>query len=160
MEPKFIVDRNVGKLARWLRMMGYDAFFFEGEDDGQMVKLALAQDRVILTKDSQILLRRVVASGRAKVVFIEMDEPREQLRQVVDALGLDYQFNPLSRCLECNTRLQPQEKEEVRHLLPPYVYRTQSRFVQCPNCGRLYWQGTHWQAMTRRLTEFSQGVEE
>ena len=158
MEPRFVVDRNVAKLARWLRMIGYDALLFEGEDDGQMVKLALAQGRVLLTKDTQIMLRRVLAEGRVKAVLIEVDEPREQLRQVVEALGLDYRFNPFSRCLECNALLQPRDREEVRPLVPPYVYRTQSRYVQCPTCQRVYWQGTHWQAMRRRLAELSQGV--
>ena len=158
MEPKFMVDQNVGKLARWLRMMGYDALLFEGENDGQMVKLALAKDRLLLTKDSQIMLRRVVTSGHLKVILIESDEPAEQLRQVMEALGLDYHLNPFSRCLECNTLLQPRQPEEVCHLVPPYVYHTQSRYVQCPSCGRVYWRGTHWAAMRRRLAEFSKGA--
>ncbi|HEX76973.1 MAG TPA: hypothetical protein G4O03_00970 [Dehalococcoidia bacterium] len=158
MEPKFLVDHNVAKLARWLRMIGYDALLFQGEDDGQMVRLALAQGRVLLTKDTQIMLRRVVAEGRVKAVLIEVDEPREQLRQVVEALGLDYGFNPFSRCLECNALLQPRDQEAVRHLVPPYVYRTRNRYVQCPTCQRVYWQGTHWQAMRRRLAELSQGA--
>lgn len=152
-----MVDRNVGKLARWLRMLGYDALLSGGEDDGQMVKAALFESRVLLTKDTQIMLRRVVTSGRLRVIFIVSDEPAEQLRQVMEALGLSYHFNPFTRCLECNTLLQPRQPEEVSHLVPAYVYRTQSRYVQCPTCHRVYWQGTHWQAMQRQLAELSQG---
>lgn len=151
MEIKFIVDNNVGKLAKWLRIMGYDALLFSGEDDGKMVKIALAQNRVILTKDSQIMKRRLVTSGRLKAVLIKDDDVKVQLKQVVKALKLDYHFKPFSLCLECNQRLQEKNKAEVRELVPPYVYKTENLYMECPSCHRLYWRGTHWQAMTREL---------
>jgi len=131
--------------------MGYDALLFSGEDDGKMVKIALAQNRVILTKDSQIMKRRLVTSGRLKAVLIKDDDIKAQLRQVVNALNLDYHFKPFSVCLECNQWLHEKDKEEVRELVPPYVFRTQSLYMECPSCHRLYWRGTHWQAMTREL---------
>ncbi len=150
MEIKFIVDHNVGKLAKWLRIMGYDAMLFKEEDDGKMVKTALLQNRVILTKDTQILRRRVVTSGRLKVVLIEDSDPKVQLRQIVETLNLDC-FKPFSLCLECNERLAEKSKDEVRDLVPPYVYKNYSQFMECPFCHRIYWQGTHWQAMNREL---------
>jgi uncharacterized protein with PIN domain len=150
-ETKFIVDNNVGKLAKWLRIMGYDALLFSGEDDGKMIKIALAQNRVILTKDSQIMKRRLITSGRLKAALIEDDDVKVQLKQVVKALRLDYHFKPFSLCLECNQKLREKNKEEVRELVPPYVYKTQSLYMECPSCHRLYWRGTHWQAMTREL---------
>ncbi len=155
MEIKFIVDNNVGKLAKWLRIMGYDAVLFSEVDDGKMIKTALAEDRVILTKDSQIMKRRLVTSGRLKAVLIKDDDIRAQLRQVVTALNLDYHSNPFSVCLECNQKLVEKNKEAVRELVPPYVFKTQEQYMECPYCHRLYWRGTHWQAMSRELDELA-----
>ena len=156
MEIKFIVDNNVGKLAKWLRIMGYDAVLFSEVDDGKMVKTALAEDRVILTKDSQIMKRRLVTSGRLKAVLIKDDDIRAQLRQVVTALKLGYHFRPFSICLECNQKLVEKDKESVRELVPPYVFKTQEQYMECPSCHRLYWRGTHWQAMSRELDELAE----
>ena len=155
MEIKFIVDNNVGRLAKWLRMMGYDALLFTEEDDGTMVKIALAQNRVILTKDTQIMRRRMITSGRLKAVLIEGDDPKAQLQQVVEELNLDYQFRPFSICLECNQNLVERDKEEVRDLVPPHVFETQGLYMQCPSCRRIYWMGTHWQAMSEDLEKFA-----
>ena len=155
MEIKFIVDNNVGKLAKWLRIMGYDAVLFSEVDDGKMIKTALAEDRVILTKDSQIMKRRLVTSGRLKAVLIKDDDIRAQLRQVVTALNLDYHFRPFSICLECDKTLVEKNKEAVRELVPPYVFKTQEQYMECPYCHRLYWRGTHWQAMSRELDELA-----
>ena len=155
MEIKFIVDNNVGRLAKWLRMMGYDALLFTEEDDGKMVKVALAQNRVILTKDRQIMRRRLVTSGRIKAILVEYDNPKAQLQQVVGDLDLDYQFRPFSICLECNQSLVERGKEEVRDLVPPHVFETQSLYMECPSCHRIYWRGTHWQAMSEDLENFA-----
>ncbi len=123
---KFIVDNNVGKLAKWLRMMGYDTLFFNGSDDGQMVATALAEGRVILTRDTQIMRRGVVTRGRLKAVLIQSDEAEQQMRQVVETLNLDSQFRPFTICLECNQPLEEKTKEQVQDRVPPYVCQTQS----------------------------------
>lgn len=154
MEVKFIVDNNVGKLAKWLRIMGYDTLLFREKDDGKMVKIALSQDRVVLTKDTQIMKRRLITNGRLKAILIEDDNPKAQLRQIVSALNLDYQFRPFSLCLECNQNLVERDKDEVRDLVPPYVFKTQSQYMECPSCHRIYWRGTHWQAMSKELEKF------
>ncbi|MBI3930911.1 MAG: Mut7-C RNAse domain-containing protein [Chloroflexi bacterium] len=154
---KFIVDNNVGKLARWLRMMGYDTLFFAGSDDSQMVATALAENRVILTRDTQIMKRGVVTSGRLKAVLIQSDEPERQMRQVVATLNLDGQSGLFTICLECNQSLEGRNKQQVQGLVPPYVFQTQSQYKQCPACHRIYWKGTHWQAMTRQLEKFVTG---
>jgi uncharacterized protein with PIN domain len=156
-EIKFIVDNNVGKLAKWLRIMGYDALLFSGDDDGKMVKTALEQIRVILTKDNQIMKRRLVTSGRLKAILIKDDDVKAQLRQVVAALNLDYHHKPFSRCLECNQPLVEKDKERVKSLVPPYVFKTQEDYMECPSCHRLYWRGTHWQAMSHELDEMAKG---
>ena len=153
-QQKFIADNNVGKLAKWLRMMGYNTLFFEGDDDSIMVRIALTQGRIILTKDTQIMRRGVVTSGRLKAVLIDSDESELQLRQVVEALNLDCFFKPFTICLECNQSLVERTKQEVKDLVPPYVFKTQEQYLQCPNCHRVYWRGTHWQAMVNKINQF------
>ena len=148
---KFIVDSNVGKLAKWLRMMGYDAVFFSGSNDSHMVSAALAEGRVILTRDTRIVERRVVTSGQLRVILIASDRPEQQERQVIEVLKLNCQFRPFTICLECNQPLEERSREQVADRVPPYVFKTQSQFVECPACHRIYWRGTHWQAMTRKL---------
>jgi uncharacterized protein with PIN domain len=152
--PKFIVDHNVGKLTGWLRLMGYDTRFFDGEDDSELVAAAKAEGRVILSRDTRIMQRRLITSGQVKAVLIVSDQPERQIRQVIGTLGLDSQFKPFSLCLECNQPLVERAKDEVKDLVPPYVFKTQNQFMQCPNCQRIYWRGTHWQAMTERLEKF------
>jgi uncharacterized protein with PIN domain len=148
---RFIVDSNVGRLATWLRIAGFDTLFAKSIDDNRLVRIALDEDRVLLTKDRQILKRRVVTSGRLKVILIEDDEVKAQLRQVLATLNLASQLNPFSLCLECNEPLVPREREEVEELVPPYVFQTQTQYMQCPSCLRIYWRGTHWERMSREL---------
>ena len=156
--PRFIVDINVGKLARWLRMMGYDTVLFDHGHDDRMIRLALAEGRVIVTRDTQIMKRRVITSGRLKTVLVTSDQTEQQIRQVMNELNLDTSFNPFSLCLECNQSLETKSKEEMTGLVPPYVFKTQDSYMQCPNCRRVYWKGTHWQAMTEKLRDLGEGV--
>lgn len=153
MEVRFIVDNNVGKLARWLRLIGYDTLLFKQKDDSMMISIALNEGRVVLTKDAEFMKRRLVTSGKLKAVLIKQMEPRSQIREVVEALKLDYHFKPFSLCLECNQALVPRTREEVQSLVPPHVFITQTQYTQCPACHRVYWPGTHWQAMVRKLQD-------
>lgn len=151
---KFIVDQNVGRLVKWLRIMGYDTIFFNGSNDSRMIATALAEGRVILTRDTQIMRRRVVTRGLLKAILIQSDDPEQQMLQVIETLNLDCNFRPFALCLECNEYLVERSKEEVKNRVPPYVFKTQSQYMQCPSCCRIYWRGTHWQAMTKRLEHF------
>ena len=155
--PRFIVDHNVGKLARWLRLMGYDARFFRRGADSELVAIALKEGRVIVTRDSRIMLRRLVTKGRLRALLVRSDRHQEQVRQLIADLQLDYRYNPFSRCLECNQPLLERKKAELKELVPPYVLKTQEQFRQCPSCGRIYWRGTHWRAMARRLEGLAGG---
>ena len=145
----------MGRLAKWLRMMGFDSLFFDGGDDSQMVARALSEGRVILTRDTEIMKRRVVNSGRLKAVLIDSEEPEQQMRQLMDTLDLKHQFRPFTLCLECNQPLVERSREEVKDRVPPYVYKTQDQYMECPACQRIYWRGTHWEAMLRKLKKFS-----
>jgi uncharacterized protein with PIN domain len=155
-EYRFMVDHNVGKLVKWLRMMGYDTLFFNGSDDSDMVKQALAEGRIILTRDTEIMKRRVVTKGQLSAILLDSEEPEQQTRQVIDRLDLDCKFRPFTLCLECNRTLEERSPNEVRGRVPPYVYKTQRQYMECPACHRIYWRGTHWEAMTRMLEKLGE----
>ena len=147
---RFLADSNVGRLARWLRALGYDADYEPRLDDRRLAARALAEERVLLTRDADLMQRRIIARGRLRAVLLRSDAVADQLRQVVDELHLGAD-RALSRCLECNVPLEPRPRAAVLERLPPHVRATQSRFSECPRCGRVYWPGTHWQRMHERL---------
>jgi uncharacterized protein with PIN domain len=150
---KFVADNNVGKLARWLRLIGYDTLLFRQKNDSQMIRTALSEGRVILTKDSQFMRRRLVTSGRIKAIHIKQDNPELQVQELVQALNLNYHFKPFSLCLECNQELIARDIEDMEKRVPTHVFRTQTQYTECPACHRVYWRGTHWQAMVKKLQE-------
>lgn len=160
MEIKFIADNNVSKLARWLRLIGYDTLLFKEKDDGQMIKIALSENRVILTKDTQFIKRRLVTNGTLRTIHITQDDPKLQVQEVVRTLNLNYHFKPFSLCLECNQVLIARGKEDVKSLIPAHVFETQTQYTECPTCHRIYWPGTHWQAMVKKLQDLQGGGSE
>ena len=155
---RFIVDANVGKLARWLRMLGYDTLFYRDIQDSELVTIGLKEKRIILTRDTQIMLRRVVTGGRAKAILIEGEDPREQMRHLIKALQLD-RSQQFTRCLECNEPLVPRSRDQVEGLVPPHVFKTQTQYQQCPACQRIYWRATHWQHMQQELDRLMEAAE-
>lgn len=132
-------------------MMGFDSVFFTGIDDSVMVKQALAEGRVLLTRDTAIMKRRVVNDGRLKAVLFQSEQPDRQIRQLLQAFDLMGQAAPFTLCLECNLPLIEKSRDEVKQRVPPYVFQTQTRYMECPACRRIYWRGTHWAAMNRKL---------
>lgn len=156
---KFIIDHNAGKLVGRLRMMGFNSVFFTGEDDSLMVKQALAEDRIILTRDTGVMLRRMITSGRVRAVLLKSESPEEQMRQVISVLNLKEEALPFSICLEDNEPLAPVTPEEIKGRVPPYVFKTQTHYMECPRCRRVYWRGTHWLAMLKRLEKLT-GITE
>ena len=152
MKPRvrFLADCNVGRLARWLRALGYDASYHARIDDSELVREAAAEDRVVLTRDRDLTKRRVIQTGVVRAILIRDDDVTKQLRQVFAELGLELK-EALTRCIECNAELQSRLPSMVAERVPPYVRRTQSRYSECPDCGRIYWAGTHWQRMREVL---------
>jgi uncharacterized protein with PIN domain len=146
---KFIADVMLGRLATWLRLLGYDTTYMPDADDPELARIARAEDRILLTRDVELTRRRGVRS-----VLIESDQVEEQVRQVFRALKLTTR-EAFSRCAECNHRLEIASKESVRGAVPPYVFQTQERFRRCANCGRVYWRGTHWVRMLARMEDLS-----
>ena len=136
-------------------MMGFDSLFFSGEDDSQMVRQALAEGRVLLTRDTGIMKRRVVTGGRLKAILMESEEPEQQMRQLAATIDIKTQSRPFTICLECNRLLINRKPAEVKDKVPPYVYKTQTQYMECPGCHRIYWQGTHWKAMLNKLNRIA-----
>lgn len=137
----------LGRLAKWLRILGYDTLYVPSLDDGKLARIARAEGRVLLTRDTQLIKRRGIES-----LFIYSDDFLEQLRQVVGDLNLNVD-NSFTRCPVCNQVLRGIDREDVRERVPPYVFKNQERFSLCPDCGKIYWRGTHWERMRRLLEE-------
>src|SRR5437762_1014802 len=135
--PRFVADVMVGKLARWLRMLGYDVLYSNRFEDAEILQIAKTDSRIILTRDVELHGR-----GGPRSILIENDDYEEQIRQVVTSLSLK-DFAVFSRCAECNALLVETDKESVFLKIPPYVYLTQKHFAMCPACDRVYWRGSH-----------------
>lgn len=150
-KPRFVADCNVGRLARWLRALGYDASYHARIEDAELVREAAAEHRVLLTRDRDLTRRRVVQTGVVRAILIRDDDVTAQLRQVFSELGLGLRES-LTRCIECNAVLEDRVPAAVADRVPPYVRRTQTRYSECPQCGRVYWAGTHWRHMREVLS--------
>jgi hypothetical protein len=143
---KLLLDGMLGRLAKWLRLLGYDTAYFPDLDDNELVRLARAQGRILLTRDRELTRRRGLSC-----LLVESDELEEQIQQVISELDLETE-QPFSRCPVCNTPLQKVEKRLVKERVPPYVFRTQENFSLCPKCDRIYWQGSHWSKIRQAIT--------
>lgn len=134
----------VGKLARYMRMAGYDVMYINNASDDQIIKIARETDRIILTRDSLMLARREFKKGIIKYLYIKEDKLENQLDQIKSELKISLKPN-LVRCIECNEKLIKVKKEDIKNKVPPYVYKTQKNFLYCKNCDKYYWRGTHYQ---------------
>ncbi|HYU33138.1 MAG TPA: Mut7-C RNAse domain-containing protein [Thermoanaerobaculia bacterium] len=146
--PKLFADAMLGALARWLRALDLDVAYDPSLDDPELVELAVAEERTILTRDRRLTERRRARNH----ILIRSDDVAEQVRQVLETLGVTPDPGRLlGRCLRCNQPLVEIAPEEARARVPPWVARTQQEFRLCPECGRIYWPGTHASRMRERL---------
>lgn len=137
---QFIVTKELGRLAKWLRILGYDTTYFTLDNRSSLIIASLREDRIILTRDT-----RMGRYAGLKIVKLESDFVKEQLKQVLDELNLKPDEEDMfSRCTICNEILGCVEKSEAKGKVPEYVFETQGEFMRCPECLRFYWQGTHW----------------
>jgi uncharacterized protein with PIN domain len=139
--PRFLADVMLGRLARWLRALGYDTLYEQSLDDTALAELARRENRILLTRDVELTRRR-----KLRAFLIHDDKVLRQLRQVVSAFDLK-NTAAFTRCIECNTELASMERRDAAPLVPPYVFETQLLFRRCPRCGKVYWRGTHWMQM-------------
>ena len=138
--PKFICDDMVGRLCKWLRILGYDTLYFRGSDD-ELAVIARHEERIVLTRDQNLIERKTLNFW----LLLKSDTALEQLKEVLIAFKLiPIQMDQIfSRCLLCNSILISIEKEKVQDQVPEYVYNTCRQFHQCPQCKKIFWNGTH-----------------
>lgn len=146
-DPRFVLDTHLGKLARHLRLAGFDSLWRNDYADPQIVALALAEGRIVLTRDCGLLKRRAVQRGH----FVRATDAELQLAEVVQVFQLQAMLRPFSRCRECNVVLADADKAEVIDRLPERVRAGYQRFRRCPCCERIYWEGTHYERLRRML---------
>ncbi len=134
-QVRFLCDQNLGRLAKWLRILGFDAEYMSHWDEDFM-KQAIQSGRIVLT-------RRGALSEKKGMMFISHDHVQDQLQELMDVLDLKDMKEPFTRCSLCNVSLENTTRDEVKGLIPDYVYNLHDIFAICPSCGRVYWKGTH-----------------
>jgi hypothetical protein len=152
--PRFVADVMLGRLAKWLRIAGFDVLYSNRYSDDELAELARSHGRILLSRDTRLLIRRSVS----RFVFLESDRIQDQIRQVFRLTATTRLTSLFSRCLTCNEPLAEVSRENVRELVPPFVYETQQLFKSCPRCRKVYWAGTHRPAVVRVLEKLVEGV--
>lgn len=153
--PRFFCDAMLGGLSRWLRAAGYDASFEYGIDDGVLVRVAAEQGRVVLSSDGGIFERNVVKRGEVRALRVpRATPPVEQLAFVLRAFDLQ---TTEARCMACSGELLETTKADVAGIAPPRSFAAYDRFWTCASCQKLYWHGTHWSRIARRLADVARG---
>ena len=142
-QTRFIADAHLGGLAHLLRLTGFDTLYDNGYDDAEIVDIAEREGRIALTRDRELLKRRTLTHG----CFVHALKPEQQAAEIFARLDLARSARPFSLCLECNSPLRPIDKAEVVDRVPPGVVDRHTRFSTCDHCGRVFWEGSHWQRM-------------
>jgi uncharacterized protein len=141
--PKFVADVHLGRLTKYLRIIGLDVLYKNNFDDEEIVRISLKEKRAILTKDRGILKRNEVIHG----YWVRSTKVEEQVKEVLKRFDLKNEIKEFSRCLECNEPLKPITKETIIDQLPPKVANRQNEFYKCSSCNKIYWKGSHYMRM-------------
>lgn len=148
---KFILSKELGRLSKWLRILGYDTVYFSQENPSSLLIEALRDDRIILTRN-----QRLSKTTGVKTLLVKSERLKEQIGQVLEELKIKLDSEIMfSRCIICNVELEDIDKAKVKDKVPEYVFKTQGEFITCPKCQRIYWQGTHWGNVQKTLNEIS-----
>ena len=148
--PRFVLDVHLGKLARYLRLLGFDTLYERDYDDATIAAISAAESRIVLTRDKGLLKRNEVTRG----YWLRNTQPREQIAEVVRVLDLHRRLELFTRCMVCNSALDTVEEAEVRDALPAGLRGRFGRVARCPGCERLYWPGSHYD----RLADLVSGL--
>jgi len=146
---RFIADVHLGKLVRRLRLLGFDCTTDRAWDDPELARRSVAEERILLTRDRDLLKRAIVTHG----IYLHSDQPDRQLQEVLRRLDLYRVVQPFARCLDCNAQLAAVAKEAVRELIPLWTYQYTDEYFQCTGCRKVYWKGTHWPRLARIIQE-------
>lgn len=143
---KFIADVHLGKLARSLRLLGFDTVYKNDYSNSQLLQISRQENRVLLSRNVSLQKHTEIES-----FAITSEDPLQQLKQVIDHFNLRDQFNPFSRCIVCNGILEPVAKEHVQQLLEKNTAQYFNEFRQCDHCKRIYWKGSHYERMLKMI---------
>jgi uncharacterized protein with PIN domain/sulfur carrier protein ThiS len=148
-ESRFVVDCNLGRLARYLRLLGLDCLYRNDFDDDNVSRISQQQRRIVLTRDRRLLHRKIITHG----LYVRAVKPKEQVKEVLQRLDLHGAVQPFTRCTRCNGLLKAISKQTVDHRLEPKTRRYYNDFLQCEQCGQVYWQGSHHERAKRLVRE-------
>ena len=148
-ESRFVADTHLGRLVRYLRMLGFDTKYGDDTQDEELATISSQEKRILLTRDRGLLKRNVVTRG----YFVRATDSREQLREVLQRFDLSSAIAPFSRCVHCNSLLRPTQKDLISDRLPPKTEQYYEEFHVCPSCERVYWKGSHYRHMQRFMEE-------
>jgi uncharacterized protein with PIN domain len=146
-EPRFVLDTHLGRLATYLRMLGFDTLYQNDYPDEELAQISSQEARILLTRDRGLLKRSAVTHGYC----VRETDPREQVREVLRRFDLFGAVQPFQRCLRCNGVLQPVAREAIVERLPPKTREYYDEFQMCQGCGRVYWKGSHYKRMQRLI---------
>lgn len=146
---RFVADAMLGRLARWMRFLGFDTLYYRDISDSRLIRIAREQNRLILTRDTRLVKIKAVKD----YLLIKANDSYNQLVEVIDTLKLK-EFNPLSRCVECNGLLKKiSDKREIKDFVPEFVFLNFNVFLKCSDCGKIYWEGTHPKKFREKVGE-------
>jgi uncharacterized protein len=145
----FVVDCILGKAAKWLKILGFDALFFSGAGDDALLHIALDEGRTLLTRDHALAAR--ARARNASCLLVESEAWEEQVRRVLKNFDLRAAARPFTRCVECNVPLAPLSRDNAANLVAPSVLERGCDFALCPECGRVFWEGTHHADMESKI---------
>lgn len=146
----FVADTNLGKLARYLRLLGFDCLYQNDFDDNAIAEISHDQQRMLLTRDRSLLQRKIIIFG----YFVRADIPKIQIHEVLKKFDLYPAIKPLTRCTRCNGHLTKIEKQQIDHRLQPLTKKYYDKFLTCQDCGQIYWQGSHHSRIQVLINEF------
>jgi len=148
-EPRFVLDVHLGQLAVYLRMLGFDTLYRNDYRDEELARISNEEARILLTRDRGLLKRSIVTHGYC----LRTTQPRQQLIDVIRRFDLRRAIAPFRRCLHCNAVLEPVDKAAIEDRLPPKTRHYYDEFWRCPQCDRIYWQGSHFERMQQFIAE-------
>ncbi len=149
-EKKFLLDNHLGRLAVYMRMLGFDVNYRNDYQDDELVSIARAERRILLTRDRGLLMRSVITKG----YYIRNKDPKQQINEVLKRFNLFLHIDPFHRCLRCNSPLNPVDKENVENRLQPLTQKYYNEFHICPSCDQIYWKGSHYKRMLQLVDVF------
>ena len=150
-DPRFVIDANLGQLARYLRLLGFDVLYRNSFTDREVARIASRERRIVLTRDRALLQHKIITRG----YFVRAVKPREQVREILSRLDLYRDLRPFTRCLRCNGELEDVDKNAVLHQLEPKTKKYYHCFRRCKACGQAYWKGSHFNRMEKLCDYFT-----